>query len=215
MAKNELMNTKAPHLRDYIASYRGGYTAQDRRDIESKLFSGQLLGVCATCALELGVDVGTLDVTLHLGYPGSISSLWQQAGRAGRGGRPSLSIIVCFDSPVDQYFARFPDKLLRAPVEGVVLGVDNPHILRGHLLCAASEERLNSIKLIASNLQERLLWGPSFEETAISLIEGGNLVMGSGPTDNTSTSASSVDRELRFAFASPQARPRLTTRAWP
>merc|ERR1711871_110451 len=191
MARNELEHTyKAPHLLQSIASYRGGYTAQDRRDIESRLFSGKLLGVCATCALELGVDVGALDVTLHLGYPGSISSLWQQAGRAGRGGRPSLSIIVCFDSPVDQYFARFPAKLLRAPVEGVVLGVDNPHIMRGHLLCAAFEERLNSLKLSAVGLRDEELWGPSYQDTALTLLETGNLSPAGPSTDARSRPAS-------------------------
>jgi DEAD/DEAH box helicase domain-containing protein len=205
MARHELEHTyAAPHLLESIASYRGGYTAKDRREIESRLFSGQLLGVCATCALELGVDVGSLDVTLHLGYPGSISSLWQQAGRAGRGGRPSLSILVCFDSPVDQYFARFPEKLLRAPVEGVVLGVDNPHVIRGHLLCAAYEERLNSHKLAASGLLEPVLWGPSFGDTVLALLEGGHLALTT--TQGVSLSPSddnlkNTRKELRFVFA--------------
>lgn len=79
------LEQSAPHLCDTVASYRGGYTKEERREIEVALFSGSLTGVCATCALELGIDIGSLDVTLHTGFPGSFSSLWQQAGRAGRG----------------------------------------------------------------------------------------------------------------------------------
>ena len=176
MAQEELKSTyRASHLIDHVASYRGGYTAETRREIEAGLFGGSLLGVLATCALELGVDVGNLDVTLHLGFPGSYSSLWQQAGRAGRGGRPSLSIMVCFDSPVEQYFARNPEKLLSTPIEGVILGTNNPFILRGHLLCAANEASLNSEQLVMNGLIDEQLWGKSYVETALGLVEGGNL----------------------------------------
>ena len=144
IAKAELVRTyKAPHLVDKVASYRGGYTPEERREIETGLFGGTLLGVCATCALELGVDVGSLDVTLHLGFPGSHSSLWQQAGRAGRGGRDALSVVVLWDAPVDQYFARAPDALLGGSSEDVLVGNDNPFVVRGHLLCAAHEVPLN------------------------------------------------------------------------
>jgi DEAD/DEAH box helicase domain-containing protein len=83
-------------------SYRGGYTPAQRRQIEKQLFSDQLRGVAATNALELGVDVGSMDATLHLGFQRSISSLWQQAGRAGRRNGKSLSIYVAWDSPIDQ-----------------------------------------------------------------------------------------------------------------
>ena len=85
IAKDELKSTyKSEHFVPFVAAYRGGYTAESRRKIEKGLFEGGLLGVTATCALELGVDVGALDVVLQLGFPGSFSSLWQQAGRAGR-----------------------------------------------------------------------------------------------------------------------------------
>ncbi|KAG5192905.1 P-loop containing nucleoside triphosphate hydrolase protein, partial [Tribonema minus] len=96
----EDLECSAPHLVEAVKGYRGGYTKGDRREIEGKLFSGKLLGVTATSALELGIDLGDLDVTIHLGYPGSVSSLWQQAGRAGRGGRNSLAILIMFDSPL-------------------------------------------------------------------------------------------------------------------
>lgn len=99
--------------------YRGGYSPAERRAIEAELFHGQLLGVAATNALELGVDVGSLDVTLHLGFPGSVSSLRQQAGRAGRREQQSLAVFVAFDGPLDQHFMRNPDHLLRRPVESV------------------------------------------------------------------------------------------------
>lgn len=101
-----------------------------------------MLGVTATCALELGIDVGSLDVTVHMGYPGSMSSLWQQAGRAGRSGRDSTSILVCFDSPVDQYFVKNPAVLFSKSES--VIAADNLHILRSHLLIASRELPLNT-----------------------------------------------------------------------
>ena len=84
-------------------SYRAGYLPAERREIEEKLFSGNLVGVTATTALELGVDVGGLDATLHVGYPGSVASMWQQAGRAGRGGQPCLTVVIGMESGLDQY----------------------------------------------------------------------------------------------------------------
>lgn len=105
-------------------------------------YSGHLLGVTATCALELGVDVGSLDCTLHLGYPGSASSLRQQAGRAGRSGQDSTSILICFDSAIDQFYASHPRILCDIPSESVILS-ENTHVLRAHLLAAARELPLN------------------------------------------------------------------------
>lgn len=130
-------------LMSSISSYRGGYMEAERRLIESDLFHNRLLGVAATCALELGIDVGSLDVSVHMGFPGTFSSLWQQAGRAGRSGRPSLSIIICFECALDQYFSRNPDVLLRSEYESAILDVDNIHVLRSHIACAAKEVPLN------------------------------------------------------------------------
>ena len=110
-----------------------------QRLVEQSLFGGSLLGVTATCALELGVDVGMLDATLHMGFPRSFSSLWQQMGRSGRSGRPSISVFICFDSPVDQFFARSPSVLFHSSPEAVAVNPDNDHILRAQLLCACSE----------------------------------------------------------------------------
>jgi DEAD/DEAH box helicase domain-containing protein len=133
----------AEHLKNSVVSYRGGYTKEERRAIESNLFSGRVLGVTATCALELGIDVGALDATLHMGFPGTFASLWQQAGRAGRSGRPSLSVVVCFENAIDQYFARNPAALFHSPPEAAVLDTNNTHVLYSHLLCAAAEVPLN------------------------------------------------------------------------
>ena len=93
-------------MHDKVMSYRAGYLPAERREIEEKLFSGNLVGVTATTALELGVDVGGLDATLHVGYPGSVASMWQQAGRAGRGGQPCLTVVIGMESGLDQYAFR-------------------------------------------------------------------------------------------------------------
>ncbi|CAI5473099.1 unnamed protein product, partial [Closterium sp. Yama58-4] len=112
---------------------------QDRRRIERELFHGRLRAVAATSALELGVDVGALDATLHLGFHGSTASLWQQAGRAGRREKASLSIYVAFDGPLDQYFMAAPDRLFSRPIERCQLDAENPLVMRQQLQCAAAE----------------------------------------------------------------------------
>jgi ATP-dependent helicase YprA (DUF1998 family) len=101
---------------------------QDRRKIESDLFGGKLCGIAATNALELGIDVGHIDVTLHLGFPGSIASLWQQAGRSGRRQKPSLAVYVAFLGPLDQYYMSFPDKLFGSPIECCHIDSQNKHV---------------------------------------------------------------------------------------
>ncbi|POM65407.1 Hypothetical protein PHPALM_18883, partial [Phytophthora palmivora] len=137
-------NSKTQNLLRRVSSYRGGYTLGSRRQIEQRLFSGDLLGVVATNALELGIDIGELDCTIHLGLPSSIASLWQQAGRAGRRQqqakeKQSVAIIVCFDSPLDQHFAQKQHamELFQLEPEAVSLNPMNHRILSQHLLCAA------------------------------------------------------------------------------
>ncbi|GMF36485.1 unnamed protein product [Phytophthora lilii] len=134
-----------------VSSYRGGYTVESRRRIEQRLFSGDLLGVVATNALELGIDAGELDCTIHLGLPSSIASLWQQAGRAGRRQlqskqKQSVAIIVCFDAPLDQHFAQkqHASELFKLEPEAVSLNPMNHRVLGQHLLCAARESALYS-----------------------------------------------------------------------
>jgi DEAD/DEAH box helicase domain-containing protein len=122
-----------------IKPYRAGYLPEERRQIEQELFSGQLLGVVATTALELGIDIGDLEATVLTGYPGSIASTWQQAGRSGRGKDKSLSFLIGLDNPLDQYFMRHPDSFFGKSFENALVNPDNPYILRAHLLCAAWE----------------------------------------------------------------------------
>ncbi len=131
-------------LAEKIKAYRAGYLPQERRQIEQEFFSGQLLGVVATTALELGIDIGDLEATVLTGYPGSIASTWQQAGRSGRGRDKSLSFLIGLDNPLDQYFMRHPDFFFQKSFENALVNPDNPYILRAHLLCAAWEQPLSA-----------------------------------------------------------------------
>jgi DEAD/DEAH box helicase domain-containing protein len=133
-----------PALAKRVKPYRAGYLAEDRRKIEHELFTGKLLGVVATNALELGIDIGDLEATILTGYPGSIASTWQQAGRSGRGKEQSLSFLVGLDNPLDQYFMRHPEFFFRKNFENALVNPNNPYILRAHLLCAAWEMPLTN-----------------------------------------------------------------------
>ncbi|KAK6921056.1 MrfA-like Zn-binding domain [Dillenia turbinata] len=139
----EILQETAPSLVYSICAYRAGYIAEDRRRIERNFFGGKLRGIAATNALELGIDVGHIDVTLHLGFPGSIASLWQQAGRSGRRERASLAVYVAFEGPLDQYFMRYPQKLFRSPVECCHIDSQNQQVLEQHLVCASIEHPLS------------------------------------------------------------------------
>ncbi|EFJ42855.1 hypothetical protein VOLCADRAFT_97014 [Volvox carteri f. nagariensis] len=138
----EILAACAPEYTERVKVYRAGYSPSERRAMEADLHSGRLLALAATNALELGVDVGGLDVTLHLGFPGSVASLWQQAGRAGRRERDSVSVLVAFDGPLDQHLVRHPEQLFGRPVESVQVDVNQPDVLQQHLLCAALEHPL-------------------------------------------------------------------------
>ena len=133
------LKEKAPGLAPRLRPYRAGYLPELRREIERGLFDGELLGVVATTALELGVDIGSLEATVLNGYPGSIASAWQQAGRSGRRGERSLSFLIARDDPLDQYLMRHPQAFFQRPVEHALINPHNPYILALHLLCAAWE----------------------------------------------------------------------------
>src|SRR5215210_6981134 len=127
-----------PALTERLAPYRAGYTPQQRREIERRLVEGELLGVSTTDALELGIDIGLLDCAISVGFPGTVASLRQQWGRAGRRGH-GLAVLVASEDALDQYFMRQPETLLKRRVEAAILDHANPRVLDGHVRAAAFE----------------------------------------------------------------------------
>ncbi|HJD89847.1 MAG TPA: DEAD/DEAH box helicase, partial [Corynebacterium urealyticum] len=132
-----------------VAAYRAGYTPEDRRYLEKALDEGELLGVAATNALELGIDVGGLDAVVAAGFPGTIASFRQQAGRAGRRGQGALVVLVGADDPMDTYLIHHPSDLLDREVENTVFDPHNPYVLADHLVCAAAERALSDAEIAA------------------------------------------------------------------
>ena len=130
---------RAPAAADRIAAYRAGYLADERRALEQRLTSGELLGVAATNALELGIDVGGLDAVILNGFPGTLASLRQQSGRAGRAGQRAAAVLVAGDDQLDQWYASHPSELFTRAPEAAVINPENPFVLRPHVACAAHE----------------------------------------------------------------------------
>ncbi|ROT38704.1 P-loop containing nucleoside triphosphate hydrolase protein, partial [Sodiomyces alkalinus F11] len=141
--KQELESLGRPECMARVMGYRGGYTAQDRRRIESDMFEGKLLGVVATTALELGIDIGTLDCVLTWGFPYTIANLRQQSGRAGRRNKDSLSIFVGDSFPTDQYYMQNPDELFTKPNAALQVDLESLLVREGHIQCAAYEMPIN------------------------------------------------------------------------
>jgi len=148
----------SPDLRKKISSYRAGFMPEERRQIEKGLASGHLLGVISTSALEMGIDIGYLDICLLVGYPGTIINTWQRGGRVGRSGRESMVVLMAKPDALDQYFMKHPDDLFERSFEAAVLDPHNPYVVEAHLPCAAAETpiTLDDRKFWSTDLPARL-----------------------------------------------------------
>ena len=134
---------RAASFSDRISAYRAGFLPEERRTIEKKLATGELLAVVSTSALELGIDIGNLDICVLVGYPGTIMSTWQRAGRVGRDGKDSALILIAHEDALDQYFINHPDVFFNMPPEKAIINPWNMVILKHHLECAAAEMSLD------------------------------------------------------------------------
>jgi DEAD/DEAH box helicase domain-containing protein len=161
------VSQRSPELRSKISSYRAGFMPEERRHIERKLASGELLGVVSTSALEMGIDVGYLDICLLVGYPGTIINTWQRGGRVGRSGRESMVILIAKPDALDQYFMKHPDDLFERPYEAALLDPHNPYVVDAHLPCAAAEMPLTC--------EDETFWTNGFSERIRSLEAAGLL----------------------------------------
>jgi DEAD/DEAH box helicase domain-containing protein len=161
LSARRALHDAAPELTERVAAYRAGYLPEERRTLERRLQSGELVGVAATNALELGLDVSGLDAVVLTGWPGTVASVWQQAGRAGRAGQGALAVFVARDDPLDTYLVHHPEALFGRPVEATVLDPANPYVLGPHLGCAAAELPLTDadLPLFGDVDQVRLLLG--------------------------------------------------------
>jgi DEAD/DEAH box helicase domain-containing protein len=157
---------------DRVAPYRAGYTSTQRREVERRLFSGDLLGVVATNALELGIDVGGLDAAIVTTFPGTMAAFRQQIGRSGRSLQQSLAVLVAGEDALDQYLMTHPEELFSRPSEAVVINPDNPLVAEAHAACAAHELPLE--------LADREILGSSIEEAANRLVQAEHLRLKEG-----------------------------------
>jgi DEAD/DEAH box helicase domain-containing protein len=162
------LRDSSPEIASRVASYRAGYLPEERREIESRLFSGQLDGVISTSALESGIDVGGLDVCVLVGYPGSLANSWQRIGRAGRGSRESLAVLVALPDALDRYVVRHPEHFFSGDFERVVLDPENDTVADLHLQAAAAERSLDPSDV-------EFLAGPGGERRLARLVEQGRV----------------------------------------
>jgi DEAD/DEAH box helicase domain-containing protein len=143
----DLLRPMSRRLAESVHAYRGGYLPEERREIERRLVEKEILGVSSTNALELGIDIGSLDACILVGYPGTIASLWQQAGRAGRGQDESVVFLIGQNAPIDQFLMTHSGYLFAQNPEQAVVDPENPHIALGHVKCAAHELPLGDDEL--------------------------------------------------------------------
>jgi DEAD/DEAH box helicase domain-containing protein len=165
-----------PELCKLVVPYRAGYTSQQRRELEGRLVRGELRAVITTDALELGIDIGELDAAVVVTFPGTVASLRQMWGRAGRRGR-GLAVYVAGEDALDQFFCRHPDDFLERPVEAAILDHESPEIFRQHLLCGAHEGPLSS--------DDAEFLGPRWEAHAEVLLSAGELRHRRGSAQDT------------------------------
>lgn len=166
----ESLQKLAPHLAGKVTPYRGGYLPEERREIERRLFSGELLGVSTTRALELGIDVGGLDAAIVVGYPGTLAGFFQQAGRAGRRDRDSIAFLVAVDTAVNQYVMNNPAYIFGRPIERVVLEPDNAYVLAGQLRCAAFEMPIDESEVALFGPHARLVLDVLVEQKKLNKV---------------------------------------------
>lgn len=153
----------APELRGVVQPYRGGLLPNERRKLERDLSEGRITVIITTNALELGIDIGDLDLCIITGHPGTVASFWQQAGRVGRKGKAPAIVYIAKDRPIDQYLVHHPDFITSAPVEQALLNPDNPYILLQHLPCAAQEHPLRAVEPH---------FDPAVYEQAVEILKG-------------------------------------------
>ena len=198
--------------RDRLSPYRAGYTPAQRREIERRLAAGELLGVSATDALELGIDIGLLDCVISTGFPGTVASLRQQWGRAGRRGH-GLAILVASEDALDQYFMREPEALLGRRVEAAILDHANPRVLDGHVRSAAFEAPLDDADrdVLGDEALERAALLPELRATPAGFVWAGrDYPAARVPLRSTSPDAFSViDTETGSVLGARRARARL------
>ncbi|MBW1898505.1 MAG: DEAD/DEAH box helicase, partial [Deltaproteobacteria bacterium] len=160
--------SRSGRFRDKISAYRAGFLPEERREIEARLSSGELLAVISTSALELGIDIGDLDLCILVGYPGSIMATWQRGGRVGRSGQESALVLIAGEDALDQYFIRNPREFMNKEPEAAVINPYNLEILKKHLTCAASESPLK--------IDEPFMRDKSVKKAALSLELQGDLL---------------------------------------
>jgi DEAD/DEAH box helicase domain-containing protein len=163
----ETLKEKTPRLVEAVTAYRAGYLPEERRDIERNIRNKKIIGVASTNALELGIDIGSLDSVIISGYPGTIISTWQQAGRTGRTMKDSLATLVAFQNPLDQYFMKHPKDLFSRTHEHAIIDLENPYIVMGHLICASAELPIT---------ENDKKYFPSFFKESLEVLERKTLV---------------------------------------